>query len=509
MPGPRRTTTDEAEQSGWLPRHYSLRVRVPTPQRQGRVLCRGRACPARNGPASQEPKRGSPIGYVPCAYAPRGPAEVATFMKLLAVGDMHLGRRPSRLPSELAHGPSELGPAAAWRHAVDHAIREKIDAVLLAGDVIESEKDFFEGFHQLKQGVDKLTATGIQVIAVAGNHDVLVLPKLADLLEGSGNFKLLGRGGNWEVHETQAKGDQLTLWGWSFPKQEVTNSPLAEAKFDRHSGVQLGLLHCDLDRPGSPYAPVSRSELRASGLDGWLLGHIHTPDNLRPDSLCGYLGCLSGMDPGEFGPRGPWILNIKDGQLREVSQVPLAPLRWLRSELDISEVEHLEDLDSCLTRHISELHKDLSAEAFPPKAVGIRLTLVGRSHFAKEISRWIEDSSERPPRFMLSDTDYFVEHCSSAVLPEIDLEELARQRNPLGLLAQNILLLNQPPQNPERMALVSAARSDFASSLQNQNWRKLESNAEKLDEDAVIEQLRHAGIQAINELYAQQLGASK
>ena len=430
-------------------------------------------------------------------------------MKLLAVGDMHLGRRPSRLPSELVNNPSELGPAAAWRRAVDYAKSEKVDAVLLAGDVIESEKDFFEGFNQLRQGVDKLTAVGIQVIAVAGNHDVLVLPKLADLLASSGRFKLLGRGGNWEAHQIQAKGEHFTLWGWSFPQREVTNSPLAEAKFDRHSGFQLGLLHCDLDRPGSPYAPVSRSELRASGLDGWLLGHIHTPDHLRPDSLCGYLGCLSGMDPGEFGPRGPWTLNIKDGQLREVSQVPLAPLRWLRSELDISEVEHLADLDSRLAEHIRDLDKDISAEAFPPKAVGIRLTLSGRSHFAKEATRWIEDRLERPPHFTLSGTDYFVEHCSSAVLPELDLEEIAQQRNPLGLLAQKILLLDQPRENPERMALVSAAKSDFAASLQNQNWRNLESNSEKFEEEVVIEQLRQSGIQAINELYAQQIGASE
>ena len=467
MPGPQRTTTDKAEQSRWLRRDSSPRVRV------------------------------------------LATAGLATFMKLLAVGDMHLGRRPSRLPSELVHSPADLGPAAAWRDTVDHAIREKIDAVLLAGDVIESEKDFFEGFHPLKQGVDRLTTAGIQVIAVAGNHDVFVLPKLADLLEGRGNFKLLGRGGIWEAQQVQAKGEQLTVWGWSFAQQKVTNSPLAEAKFDRHSDPQLGLLHCDLDRSGSPYAPVSRSELRASGLDGWLLGHIHTPDNLCPDSLCGYLGCLSGMDPGEFGPRGPWILNIKDGQLREVSQVPLAPLRWLRSELDVSEVEHLADLDSRLAEHIRNLDTDISAEAFPPKAVGIRLTLIGRSHFAKETTRWVEGRLEHPPQFTLSDTDYFVEYCSSAVLPEIDLEELAQQRNPMGLLAQNILLLNEPRENPDRMALVSAAKSHFASSLQNQNWRKLESNAERLEEDAVVEQLRQAGIQAINELYAQQLGASE
>ena len=43
-------------------------------------------------------------------------------MKLLAIGDIHLGRIPLRLPEELAGRAHELGPAEAWRRAVDAAI---------------------------------------------------------------------------------------------------------------------------------------------------------------------------------------------------------------------------------------------------------------------------------------------------------------------------------------------------------------------------------------------------
>lgn len=430
-------------------------------------------------------------------------------MKLLAVGDIHMGRRPSRLPTELAHTPSELGPAAAWQQTVDYAISEQVDALLLAGDVIESEKDFFEGFGQLKQGVDRLTTASIQVIAVVGNHDVFVLPKLADLLERSGNFKLLGRGGHWESHHIIAAGEELTLWGWSFPRQTVRSSPLSGFGFERHSTLELGLLHCDLDQAGSPYAPVSRRELSSSGLDGWLLGHIHKPDDLSPDSPCGYLGCLSGMDPGEFGARGPWMLHIKDGRIREVTQVPLAPLRWLRSELDISDLEDVGDLDSYLIKHIEALDQYISAEAHPPKAVGLRLTLVGRSRFANALVDWVQDKCQHPPCIRQSNIDYFVEHCATAVLAKIDLEESARYQNPLGLLAQRVLLLDQVQENPERAALVSEAKRTFTEALQSQPWRMLESNAQRLEESEVIEQLRLAGIKAINELFNQQLEDSE
>ena len=430
-------------------------------------------------------------------------------MKLLAVGDIHLGRRPTRLPEELSHTPAELGPAAAWRLTVEFAVNENVDAVLLAGDVVESEKDFFEAFHELRQGVDKLTEAGIQVIAVAGNHDVHVLPRLADLLQENASFKLLGRGGTWESIPIQANGETLLLWGWSFPQREVRSSPLAGTQFDSGSGLQLGLLHCDLDQRNSPYAPVMSSELNRAGLSGWLLGHIHKPAALSPDAMCGYLGCLSGMDPGESGTRGPWSLHIEKGRVREVIQVPLAPLRWLALDLDISDLEDIGDLDSRLVEEITNLDEKLSRENFKPKAVGIRLTLVGRTLVAKELADWIQDKAIRAVHVLRPGTDYFVEHCASAVLPKVDLEELARQHTPLGLLARRLLLLDSSDENPERRALIADATDAFGKSLQKPIWRVLESNAEMLEEAQVVARLKHAGTQAINQLYAQQRGIAE
>ncbi|RMF20195.1 MAG: DNA repair exonuclease, partial [Deltaproteobacteria bacterium] len=117
-------------------------------------------------------------------------------VKLLCIGDIHLGRRPGRLPSDLfAEEGAALGPLAAWRRAVDEAIDRRVDAVLLAGDVVEQEDDFYEAFAPLEEGVRRLQDAGIAVLAVAGNHDVAVLPRLARVID---SFRLLGAGGRWE-----------------------------------------------------------------------------------------------------------------------------------------------------------------------------------------------------------------------------------------------------------------------------------------------------------------------
>ena len=66
---------------------------------------------------------------------------------LLAIGDVHLGTRPGSLPEDLGEwgvDPRELTPEAALEAAVDRAIELSVDAVLFAGDVVESTNARFE-----------------------------------------------------------------------------------------------------------------------------------------------------------------------------------------------------------------------------------------------------------------------------------------------------------------------------------------------------------------------------
>ena len=309
-------------------------------------------------------------------------------MKILAVGDIHLGRTPSRLPDELASRARELGPAGAWKRTVDVAIGAKVKAVLLAGDVVERENDFFEAYRELEQGVRRLTEDGIDVIGVAGNHDVKVLPRLAEHIP---KFRLLGADGKWQSWHIADDTESITLWGWSFPHKEVSTSPLADQSFKREAGINLGLLHCDRDAGGSPYAPVTSKDLQRAGLDGWLLGHIHKPDALSVESLNGYLGSLTGLNRSETGPHGPWLICIDGGRIESVEQLPLAPLRWESIDVDLEGIGEpaeakervlsaLKDIDLQIIECPAE--PDLPAA---PDAVGVHIIFSGRTRFGAAV----------------------------------------------------------------------------------------------------------------------------
>ena len=202
---------------------------------------------------------------------------------ILAIGDVHLGTGCSGVPdivSSWGVDPTELTPAAALKRAAEFAVEQEVHAVLLAGDVVESTNARFEAMPPLEACMRLLVDAGIEVIAVAGNHDVEALPRLASLIDG---FTLLGAGGRWESRTvTKNKIPVAEIVGWSFGERFVRQSPVAQLlsePLERASTLvpRIGLLHADLDASGGYYAPIRQAELDDTGYDAWLLGHIHKP----------------------------------------------------------------------------------------------------------------------------------------------------------------------------------------------------------------------------------------
>ena len=418
-------------------------------------------------------------------------------MRILAVGDMHLGRTPSRLPPDLP--ARDVGPAAAWVRTVDTAIEHGVAAVLLAGDVVDRDDDFFEAFRELEQGVRKLTDAGIEVIGVAGNHDLKVLPRLVEHIP---DFRLLGRDGRWESCSVGDDADTVTIHGWSFPAAGAAGNPLEGQQFEREAGINLGLLHCDRDAGAdSRYAPVASAELQHVGLDGWLLGHIHKPDALTAESPNGYLGSLTGLDRGEPGPRGPWLITVASGRITALEHLQLAPLRWEPLDVELTGTGEPADARDRLLDAVRTLDAELAPLAKPPAAAGLSVRFTGRTRFGCAALDQIPPQDQDDIYSRSTGTRYFVHSVESATRPEIDLEDLARRPDPVGLLAQRLLWLDRPEGDAERDRLVGSARRRLHKQAARTVWRGVGDG-----DDGEIDptpRLRQAGFHALDRLLAQ------
>lgn len=433
--------------------------------------------------------------------------------RLLFVGDIHLGRGPSRLSDELlSHFGLErraLGPAEALRRSVERAIAERVDAVLFAGDLVEDESDFYEAYPRLREAVERLVEAGITPIAVAGNHDVEVLPRLAREIR---ELALLGAGGRWEARLVRREGRPIArVVGWSFPERVVRTSPLesfpaawSAGRYDDEAPSTLptiGLLHADLDSGDRRYAPVRRAELEARPLAAWILGHVHAPSHagLAAARPIGYLGSLCGLAPDEPGPHGPWLGTLDAEGLR-LELLPLAPMRWEELRLTLDGVESLDQLDSALLAALEARHAELEPQLGGAALIGLRLVLEGeRAIGARELERHLADpKGPLSLRQALDSRRYFLEAAQDRSRPRLALAELVRGSDPAALFARRLATLEQGGE--ECAKLLREARAALASSA---DLRHPAARADELTDEELRELCIEVARAGLEELLAQ------
>ncbi len=365
-------------------------------------------------------------------------------MKILAVGDIHIGRRSSKIPEELEG--RRFSAAEAWKRAVDLALEEAVDAVVLAGDVVDQENRFHEAVGPLERGLRDLAERDVETFAVAGNHDHEVLRKLTRVV-GSKRFHLLGAGGKWERRPLERDGKVLLhVDGWSFPSDHVRECPAKLYDLDRVEEVPvLGLLHADLDQTTSHYAPVTRADLEALPPDVWVLGHQHDPRVVSDEGAAPLIFCpgsLQALDPGETGLRGAWILEFESGDKPVLRQVPLSRVVYRELTIDVQDTPDLETLDQQISTRVFVDLQDLAGHGGPLEFVSYRLRITGRTRHHIDMEAQLQKfKSEFAPD--AGPVQARIERIGNETRPAVDLADLARGSDPPAVVAQVILALEE------------------------------------------------------------------
>jgi DNA repair exonuclease SbcCD nuclease subunit len=426
-------------------------------------------------------------------------------MRVLCAGDIHIGRRPSRLPPDA--DARLLSCARAWESLVEYAVDQRVDVLALSGDVVDQSNKFYEAIGPLERGLRRLADAGVKTVAVAGNHDYDVLPQIERAV-GSESFHLVGAGGKWERHTvTSAVGETLHVDGWSFPAEQVRHSPLDSYDFGADGDTPiLGLLHADLDDARSAYAPVSLADLRSRPVALWLLGHIHVP---RPDcsgqgSPVLYPGSLQPMDPGEPGVHGAWLLELKPLAPAAPQLVPLASVRYATARVDVAGIESIAELRPRITEGlracIAELVKESGARL---RALSLRARIEGATVlYAKmqsELAKLREDFDWRE-----GETSVCIDTITNATRPVRDLDALARGDDAVALLARLARGLSSPEHGDAAGAeVLGEAREAVSTLLDARQYAHVASVREGLDDDSLRTMVAEQSLALLEELLAQ------
>jgi DNA repair protein SbcD/Mre11 len=363
-------------------------------------------------------------------------------LKILCAADVHIGRRSSRLPAGCDHSAAD-----AWLALVDHAVQQRVDAVLIAGDLIDEQSRFFEASGPIERGVRTLRDAGIPVVAVSGNHDYDVLHRIAGDV-GHDHLVVLGRGGRWErwtLHDADGRA-MLHVDGWSFSSPRCPDNPLQSYTLAApgDGAPVVGLLHCDLDGAEAHYAPVPAAGLDALPHAAWILGHIHAP-TLRqtPGSTPSlYPGSLLALDPGETGVHGAWLLEVAARERPGFTLIPLSPVRYDTVTVALDGVTGEGSVGSrILAAAVEALQNAVVESAGQLKMLCCRLRVTGRTPLHGRMASIVETAV---------DLDVHREGARAVVdsrkvidtAPALDLEDLARGNDAAARLSQILLSLD-------------------------------------------------------------------
>lgn len=403
-------------------------------------------------------------------------------MKILACSDIHLGRIPQVGEDEQQSGQS------SWNAVVNTAIQLGVDALVLVGDVVEQEHAWLSVYQPLLTGLEQLKAAGVKVVAVGGNHDYHVFPRLA---QESDAITLLGLGGTWESFDL----GPVRFIGWSFPSSHTRINPLKEfdASLLEGATLSLGLLHTDVGVLTSVYAPTQPSDFTSSTVGLWMLGHIHKPDRVA-NSNAYYCGSPFALDKSEMGRHGAWLLQtIANSTWDEPQFINLCPYRYERLSVDISGLRDLEAIRSKVT----SAARDYVSTLQEPSNLYLVPVFVGTLSPSVDLSLFFGSLEEREKLLFEQQKSkvYLVSKFVDETELEVDLVSLAEGQGPVALLARMLL------DEDEMASLAHKYQSLDRESYNSSAFGLLERTV--LDTDEAIKRSNQAGRKLLKAMLVQ------
>ena len=222
-------------------------------------------------------------------------------MRFLHIADLHLGKQMNDL---LLLDDQE----AVLDQIIHIANDEKVDAVLIAGDVYQRTTPQAEAMALFDRFVSRLVDDGRKIFVISGNHDsALRISYFSSLVKNAGVYVTETFNGELQhvtLHDTD--GD-LNVWMMPFlrpahvkralPDEKITSYQDAVAAVIRHADIDFSkrnLLICHQFIVGCTTCDSEELSIGTldhidgtvfDGFDYVALGHIHGPQNVLRDTM--------------------------------------------------------------------------------------------------------------------------------------------------------------------------------------------------------------------------------
>ena len=250
-------------------------------------------------------------------------------VKIIHGADFHLDSPFSGLSPERA--AQRRGEQRELLNRLAQAAAEKgADLVLLAGDLLDSERVYQETAQALARALGSIPCP---VFIAPGNHDFYSSRSVYATLDWPDNVHIF-RTSDWERVDLPQL--SCSVFGRAFTDAHQDSAPLDGLTVPCDGRLHIACLHGDT-APQSQYGPISPLDIAASGLDYLALGHIHQASGLRREgnTFWAYPGCPEGRGFDELGEKGVLYLEAEPGHVT-AQFVPLGRRQYHICPVDIT-----------------------------------------------------------------------------------------------------------------------------------------------------------------------------
>lgn len=352
---------------------------------------------------------------------------------------------------------------AAFSRLCDLAIDEKVDFIVLAGDVYDGIERGARAQLEMRRQLLRLASHGIAVYMAFGNHDPVDSAErfAIDWPENLVKFPVVPE--TFPLKRNGVRFGEIT--GVSYQTREERRNL---ARLFPNSDTELfsiAVLHSNVgnSQEHGNYAPAALTDLIGKGYDYWALGHIHKRTILSESPLIVYPGNIQGlhMKPSERGPKGAELVEVRQGGITH-SFVTLAEVMFDIVTVDVSGYRTLNALiDGC----IEGLRR--KREAVGERPLVARIDLVGIVE--EELVDFAENLDDVNRELLLEARNMrpavFLDQLDSHLLRRRGLEDLVALSDVVGELIKEIGEWRQDDGRLGQITLESDLRSMLVARL--------------------------------------------
>jgi len=310
----------------------------------------------------------------------------------------------------------------AFVRTVELCLDEKVDALLLAGDLYDGEQTSMKTARFLAEQMRRLDGAGIRVFVIRGNHDAL--SRITAELTLPDSVKVFGGHAEAVAVERPRGAAPIVVHGLSFAHPHAPESLVGKYGPPVAGAVNIGLMHTSLaGAPGHDlYAPCSLADLGAMGFRYWALGHVHKRTIVEGDCAIVMPGMPQGRDIGEAGPKSVTLATIGDDGSIRIEERYTGIAQFERVAVDATGLDEWRDIVDAIARSL-----ETARDAVASEHLVARLRIAGATPLAWRIRRDLDllkaEADDRASAAGRCSIEKVEVECSPSALPSAEASD--------------------------------------------------------------------------------------